>query len=462
MANYRGTKFPGTNPGDPGQGLHLPLEVASKQALYQACKYQDQLPWHGRRILFCTGLNGGHGWTIPDSDPDAGDPSPVYFNLSTARTFGRAVDVALTPGYGLRFAVVAIPSGPTQYLNSSIYEKSGAGGQIRLKATWDNGSTSDTVTEDLWLPASGHQYNAQPSEPGSAFQELIVKESPTIYPPDFFDSIVEVRKWTLPGTTVDLQLQMLKSPRLICVVVFEVPLRMAYEWADSTKPPIHGFTAGYEILDDYPLEYPVQRADEANADPALGMWMLLEAAERQAQQLGPMLFNWTSYDDHSSNVADINSYHGGSGDDEYPAFETTSTDWVNIFDTSISKWTDGAPGLAIGTGGFGRDYAQSNREWALRNHHGVIRSRVGVYLACNSASATAHVRLQSSPSCYIEFDSVAATTDFNAITARWYATCGITPEQSGQVQVLVKVTPDAGGEKAQLRAVWGAREPVAT
>lgn len=462
MANYRGVNFPGSNPGEPGQTSQLPLHAATKHALQQACSYQDRLPWHGRRILWCTGLNGGDDFTIPDTDPDAGSATRHYFDLSTARTFGRLRDVALTPGYGLRMAVIAVPSGPTQFLDSSVYAKSGSGGTIRCKATWDNGSDTDTVTEDLWLPASQLQYNAQPSGDGQAWQSLIVKESGTFYPSDFFDDVTTARKWTLPGTTVDLQMQMLKSPRLVFCCVFEVPLRAAYEWADSTKPPIHGYTAGYQLIDGYPLEYPAQRADEANADPALGMWMLLEAAERQAQQLGPALFSWTSYDEHGSSLSDINSYSGGSGDDEYPAVETTSTTFVNIFDTSVTKWTDGAPGIAIGTGGYGRDYAQSNREWALRNHQGVIRSRVGVWLSCSSASDKATVRLATSPSCYIDIDSVAGTTDFNAITKRWYATCGITPEQSGQVQVLLKTTASVGGEKARLRAVWGAREPVSS
>ena len=148
------------------------------------------------------------------------------------------------PTKSLKFHCLAVRSGPTQFFNGSMFVKSGAGGDIRVTALYDNGTDTETVIKEINLGASLADFNAQPVNPAQAWDEMLEPQEEWMIPIAFLVKAGTIAKFSKPGMIVTVTVEHIGSPRMVHLVVWEEPIAAAYDLTDTDKPPFNGYTTG--------------------------------------------------------------------------------------------------------------------------------------------------------------------------------------------------------------------------
>lgn len=386
----------------------------------------DRVLRHGRRILLRAGLHGSGGWRIADTEP--GQMSLTYPDSSTERVVMRMPALNLTPGHFVRVVLIANPSGMTEAIGSV---PTGAVGKVKVTAVYNNGADT-SVSRTIDIVPSAEQYAAQPSGAGAAWTATYRYRSPLLLPADL-SLIANLASWT-DGVTVTLTLAYIGSPRVIDVVVYEEPYRLAYDlaagdWIAPAHANGHGLNLGQ-------LGGPVPVIKKSASDPGGGTEIILDAAARQCQELGPILLSATTWNEVRQDFDETEA--------EYQ--EVTGTSYTEI----VALWSSGAydsdkAGWSLSSGANARRVQESEAVNVMRDADNVVPVRCWIYGAMSTAagSPTATVRFESSGEAIAEV-AVAAGTSYAWHSATGHLRCGLGAQDPTVLQVRAKCSAGGG------------------
>lgn len=379
----------------------------------------DRVLSHGRRILVSVGLHGAGGWHIPDTA--GGEEFREYPTDDDERVVARLPPIRLTPGHFLRAVVIANPSGQTQSDTTGdaeiTYPNTGPSGRVRIAATYNNGS-DETVTQDLVIPASGAENAAQPSGPGAAWSQLHRVFSPLLLPADM-TKIANLAAWS-DGVTVELTVSYVGSPRVLDLVVYEEPFALAYDLSsEGWVAPMHAAGDGGNLG---ALKGPVPVTKRGASDPGGGAEIVCDSAARLCQELGPVLFHATAWDEGSQSVtASETAYRSVSG-----------TTLSSLMDATTTAWSASTAGWSPASGAN----APRVQDMALKSQDRVIPVRCYVYGAMSTASGspTATVRFETADYSMAEI-AVPSGTSYAWHEAPGHLRVGLGAQDPGVFQV---------------------------
>lgn len=436
MPTYRKkSMLGGTLPVAPSFGNQLTGQPATRHAIHQVLKPQDQIIGSGRRVLVEAGLRGGGRFTCRNGvafDSQNGGADIAYADGITYRVVLRTPPIPVTPGSALRMRVVAEPSGKHHGdLDSlSTPPDGGAGGWVKLTAQWDNQTTTTTETAEVFIPGSEESNNGEPDGSGESWFNL--DRYSRILRPDGFDFIAKPAtnaKWAQPDIEVTLTLEYKGSPRVWDLVVYEAPQLIVYDDEETGAWVFHGYPE-----QSYPFPYPVKAAEDSG-DLTRGQRHLPRVLEGLRDTLGPCLFHWHAGSEHENEIEDWVDYgppYGGAamgttGDDEAPAYTGTGTTKTLLWESSLSSWAATNPGPAMGCGAYGRTakYNGDRGYFGLRGRGGVIPVYCAFYGKASSGDETT-VRFQTRPHSWV--DVVRASTSDGWQVQEGYLSVGRGPE----------------------------------
>jgi hypothetical protein len=426
MPTYRRLDLEGgTIPGTPSIGNVLSPEVARASHLHQQFLAQDRILGSGRRILLRAGLAGSATeWRVPTSDPE-GTGLETHPQATDEYTVARATQVPLTPGHVLRLYVAYLPAGMTQTFDAGEGEWVGSGsqGSLKLTTTWRaQGGWELTSTTQIPLAGSGLTDGAPPGSAGG--QWVAARTASQRIVPGDIQTVLTYERHSAPGSTVDLELEHVGSPRIIDACVVEEPLEAAREISRNTWTPAHLYTANASPLTRYPARYPVR---EVSADdPALGTETLQEVTREIGKQLGPALWSWSSANEDQGYISSASEGGGVS---------TTSTSYVCLTHPDVTTWSENGPGLDLSAAAHARRYEEAGWPQVLRGVQAVAQVRVRV-----RAQGVGTIKIQTAPWSSIEIP--VSTGAFYEWSERIHRFClGISPEeQAYPVMVFFKAT----------------------
>lgn len=347
-------------------GQLAPFTSQRLAPLRRLWRAQDSQPGQSRRVLAEYSLGGATVWAVPAGviDPDH-TLTPRYPLEDTWRSVG-TFHARLTPGCQMEAHVMFCPSGLVQRLsNEGTYVSAGAWAELRVGVTWTSGASS-----------TGPHYFAVtlPGEPGGAYgggettseggdwQNLRERLIEAIRPPNY-DTDDAVAATYSEWSDVEIELEVRGGERIVHAVVYEVPDRHVQEHTESGPQTVHGAP-----LSNAPFPVSV-RTDAPDTliyeNHRQGMQRTVQAAERQAERLGPHVMRW-AYTEHDRSTS------GQPG--LTVAANSTPTD---IFDPAITGWDPEHPGWIV-AGSVAQLHRLSGGDLFLRGRAAVIPVRVTV------------------------------------------------------------------------------------
>jgi len=355
--------------------------VARASRVAGALRNQDRVPQHGARLVGRVTTSGAPYFQFPDADDPDGTLSQIYPTADDVRELAR-FRWTLAPGYQPRVSLIALPSGPTQYVVAT-WDQDVTTGQVVVEVTWTAG-TSATRTVELTPPASPLEYGQVPADPWAGVVELVQ----TITPPAFVTP-AEVAAFSSAAdpVTVEVVVSAVGSPRIVDLAIFEVPVAFAQDASDSVWP-FHAFANGLGSPLAKPASpYPVEAV--TSSDPTQGHRQAADVADEQARSLGPILLAWTS----TQNTEPVSSTSPAPW-----SFFGSATEWADSGDLA----DEALPGTSTAAGSLARQHDLSGDVLELRDEDGVIPVRVHVYAGTDLGGGTAFVRVQSGPTSWAD------------------------------------------------------------
>lgn len=416
--------------GDSGQAQHsnaAGMEPMRSLVQRQIGLAQDRLAASSRRILMWGGLQGGDGWLVPDAEDVSNPKTP---DAETPYTVAGPLTFELNPGCILAMRALWWPATYTSYYDGSVYGIAGAAGTIRTDITWTSGDTGSTTSEH--------------------FIETHVSPGDGVAPPATYDGWGEIRegwiamapdgwavdkavteKYGYPGTTAQVEVQFLGSPRIIYWCVYELPHEIVREFADA-QGAYHGFTdAQGHPLESPPSQWPVTELDATNDDSG-GSLATLEATEQFATATRGGGIYWRAGGGHTTTVADVVSLGpSGTGSDEYPPDSITSSTFGNILKNSDTEWASTAPGFGASQIAYCAGYDASQITGTR-----AVRCKVSVRWKVSAGTGT--LRVQTAPHSYVDLETASTTTVTTEAIYRFDV--GLSPWDRTNFQMFAKQT----------------------
>ncbi len=398
---------------DPLRGLQL----MSRNRASQVHAAADRVLAHGRRILCRTGLNGASKWHIPDTQ----QMSLSHPSSTDNRVVARTPPISLTPGHFLRMMFVALPSGmTTQPDGLGSYEEGGASGSVKIEVLFDNGTDTETITKEIAVEGSKLANGAQPSAEGSSWAALSRHRTQPIYPADF-KNVQNLAAWC-DGVTVTITVSYIGSPRVVSLVVHEEPFGFAYDAnTDNWIAPMHSNDGGGSLGD---LQGPFPFTKFGASDNAGGVLAITQAAKRLCQEIGPVVWYWSSWQEGNQNVTDTEA-----------APRATST----VGPEARSQLTENSTNFAYATARPLSSTAacvnatrvqDSEAQVVMRGKENVIPVRFWAYAAMSTAvgSPTATIRFACASNNSQSHLTIAAGTSYAWHSVIGYIRVGVGPE----------------------------------
>lgn len=387
----------------------------------------DRVLSHGRRILCRMGLAGAGAWQVSDLAP--AHPVAIHPPGNIERVVARLPAVPLTPGHVLVMQVVASPSGQSAVAVGDVAISTGILGTIRIVATYANSGGPVSVTRDISIPGSKLPYGAQPSSAGAAWGELYRRRTSPIKPADF-GSIANIAQW-VEGVTVAVVVSFYRgAPRVIDLIVYEVPEQYARDLADDEWiTPMHSDGAGYPLT-MLPGQRPVCR--RLAADPGGGSEIVADAG-RRLREVGPALWYATAWCESTSSYTAT----------ETPARSVTGTTLTELVEGSTTAWSAASAGASLSSGGNGRRVQDSEQTAIMRDADNVVPVTCWIYCRLTAAVITATVRFEAE-AYSVAVLSIPAGTSFAWRSVTGHLRCGLGSESPTTVQVFA-ATSSAGG-----------------
>lgn len=387
----------------------------------------DKVLAHGRRILATVGMHGARTWHMSDTNNGTGTQAKPEANVE--RVVIRTPPIALTPGHLVRVSVVCNPSGETEKMVSMAWGNAGVKGEVKISVAYDNGTSTPTVDKFMTLPNSGLANGAQPTGPGAAWSQIHKLLSAPIYPADLTDPAT-LAAWS-DGVTATITVSYIGSPRIIDLCVYEEPFALCYDASTNDWiAPMHSNGSG-GALASLPGNVPKIKLSGSNSSG--GAEVICDAARRLSQEIGPVLFFHTAWDEDAQAVA--------STETDFKSI--TSTGFVELIHGATSVGTD-RPGWSTSSGANATRIQDSERTVVLRDKTNVVPVRFYIYGAMSTAtgSPTATVRFQYDAKEWTEI-AIPAGTTYAWHSAPGHIRCGLGAQDPHAVQVSAKVSSQA-------------------
>lgn len=378
----------------------------------------DRVLSHGRRVLLQVGLHGADDWHVSD---DAVGGALAHPHPDTERVVARLPAITLTPGHMPRLLVAANPSGMTA--TPGPVTATGAKGTVRLACSWDNGIDSPTTTTSISIPGSSEANAARPSGAAAAWSHLYRRRS-TIITPANLALPANLAAWS-EGFTVSMVLRYVGSPRAVDVIVYEEPLAYARDisagdWIAPLHADAQGGNAG-QLAGPWPV---VRRSA---SDAGGGVEVLTDAARRVSQEVGPVLWSATTWDEGDGDFSST----------EAAARSVTATGWTELIaDTTTAYATSGA-GWSLSSGANARRVQESATARVLRDKTNAVPVRCRVY-GRMAGAGTAAVRFEAGPESVAEV--AVSGTSWAWHDASGTLRCGLGAQDPSVGQVRAKVS----------------------
>jgi hypothetical protein len=276
------------------------------------------------RVLGTWGLQGSGMFSIPAAATPTYETDPrIYPDDSTARVVLRLYRIPLTPGHVVGLDVLALPSGPTQYSpETGQWDENGRGGHVTITVTYRN-ADADTATGSASVTPTGSDrvFGAEPALALGALESYAVTTTPF----GLIASAANREKFARGiGVLVDVVVSYTGSVRIADFAVVERPSAMIVD-TTSDEWPSNMYASSGTPYADLPSEYPVEQL--TTSDPGGGLEAIRRALEQHGQQLGPCLA-WQSSGREGADILTWLGYDDGTGDDEAPAINSSSTSYV--------------------------------------------------------------------------------------------------------------------------------------
>jgi hypothetical protein len=395
---------------------------------------QDRVLGHGRRVIATVGLHGSSEFMVVDTDPDTTSTTATYPTHGFKQIVARS-RVTLTPGHMPVVVVTALPSGPRQilFIETGWWVGDGAGGAVEVEFTWDNGTTTATQTVTLQIPASGHEFFAQPQEAGEGWKEVYSETVGPVMPDGFDSQLVEREKW-VEGVTLDIIIRYVDSPRVLDCAVFEAPALYARKRDDdgTFTTPCHTSGTGAPLA-AYPSPYPVQRLSEAaGGDCTGGTLQALDVTVRQAHKLGPCFVAWSAHNEATALPTNT----------EAIPRSFTSTQLLDFFDSvNINSWVTTRRSWSGSSGATARRHNTAGEHQVLRGVAGCAEIIVRAY--CRVSGTTGRLIVYAGPECRLEIRTTSVS--YAWVTARTALRCGVAADDPSTWQAFGAVLASGGG-----------------
>lgn len=426
--------LPDLGSSNPPLGPYLGGQEAKRDRAAAAFADGVRVMGGGRRVVARVGLHGSEKFQIGSGNPS--NVSKIYPDLLDVRYAARR-KFRLTPGHFPYLSALVVPSGQTQQPGGIGYQANGAAGAVQLYVHYDNGVDTDDALFMAYLPVSGQQYAGEKTAAGAAWNELQRVEFGPCAPGDLDDS-TNLRRWS-EGVTVDLGAAYVAGVRCVDLCVQEMPLRYAREQLlDDPDWILPMLGAGSKPGDpDTMPEYPV---DELAADePSAGTILLAAAARRQQRELGPVVAEWSGWDESTQDVDDLEAAGVST---------TSSSTFVDMLQTSVSAWSADNPGWSISSGGNAREHTTASNLLELRDLDACVPVRIRIY-ARRTVGGTSRVRFVSQGYSVAEIEVGSSTYAWYEATG--YLRCGLGPEDASVMQMLGRTF--SGGATLTVRHV---------
>ena len=351
----------------------------------------DRVLSHGRRVLLQVGLHGADEWHVSDNAVGGvlAHPHP-----DTERVVARLPGITLTPGCFPRLIVAACPSGMTA--TAGPVTAQGAKGVVRLACSFDNGIDSPTTTTSIAIPGSTEANAAQPSGPAGAWSRLHRRRSPLITPANLA-SPANLAAWS-EAVTCSMTLSYVGGPRAVDVTVVEEPFAYARDVsAGGWLIPLHANQQGAN-LGQLPGPWPV--VERSASDAGAGAEVLVDAARRLSQEIGPVLWSATTWDEGAGDFSST----------EAPARSAVGTAWTELLSDSTAAYNTDTAGWSLSAGANARRVQESEPTVVLRDKTNAVPVRCYVYGRMSTAGPTARVRFESGAESIAEVAVPAGTS----------------------------------------------------
>ncbi|MGB0878832.1 MAG: hypothetical protein ACPGXI_17485, partial [Mycobacterium sp.] len=350
-------------PTDPPLDNLRALGSARRLHVHQMLSAQDRPVAAGRRTIGYYSWGGeydhtyGHSYMV-DGDTAGvafADPRSPYPSATTELTLLELEGVPVTPGCSLMVHATYMLAGATFSLDGvdsgaeQTYTSTGAQGQIVAAITWDDGSTTETVTTTIDCQAAGAEPYAIDDGEGSAWHAMR-EGSARNEPADLSYVKSAPAQWSTAGVTVDVELKILGCARPVDIVIYEVPRIYGLTDGDPAGPA-HVYAESGLPRTQFPHEYPVEGA--SSGDARYGARHAIAVAAAQEGQLGPACWCYSSQ----------RGRHIGRGwatsSDPDPTTITGTTETVLGGSSTI---TTESPRIELGTLAYGRNFEQSDTQ----------------------------------------------------------------------------------------------------
>lgn len=383
----------------------------------------DNLLGNDRNVVARVGLHGASLFQVAtDIDPD--DFTQIYPLRSVARTAARVPPFAVLPGHFLRLTALVCPSGLTVKPGAEVlvdnWIDDGAYGRIDVAIAWTGSPGVVATNHSVQLPTSSETWAAEVLTAGAAWAGLKRVEIPLMVPTGATATAAALRTWS-EGVTASVAIAYRGGVRAVDVVLQQVPFGYArslgvdtlYSSALVTNP------AGQTVL-DYPLAYPVER--RSASDPTYGSLLLADVADRQQHGLGPVLAQWTAWDESTTSPLVTAS----------PSVDTTSTSFVDMLDGSPAAWSGDLPGWCV-SGAASQQFKSSNPRRELRDKNACVPVRCWAYCS-HSLTGGATFRFQSEAYAIADLEVAGTSPAWRSCTGHLRA--GVHAKDASVLRVL--------------------------
>jgi hypothetical protein len=385
---------------------------------------------NGYRKIARVGLNGAKSWHMGETAN--GTSTQLKPTANVERVCLRTPPVAITPGHLLRVAVVANPIVETEAIVDAgppaLYGNVGCQGEIKITVAFDNGTDTPTVTKVITLPNSQLQYGAQPTGSGAAWGSLITRETGPIWPDDLTDPLT-LAAWT-EGVTATITVAYIGSPRVIDLTIYEEPNALCYDLSSGAWiAPMHANSGGGPLVS---LLGKTPRIKQSGSHPGGGTEIVCDAAARVIQEVGPVLFYHSAWDEDAQLVA--------STETTPKTITATSPNYTELLTGVTTAAGTTRPGWSTSSGANALRI-QDSGPMVLRDNEGVVPVRCYIYGAMSTAvgSPTATVRFQTDTAEFVQV-AVSAGTTYAWHSAPGKLRCGLGAQDPHAIQVSAIVS----------------------
>lgn len=424
-------------PLDPLRGGQL-MRRSRVSAVHRA---GDNVLSHGRRIIATCGLHGAKSWHMGDTA--SGGATQTKPLRDVERVVLRTPAVLLTPGHFLRASIVALPSGETERgpLIPVAYVADGVHGAVKVDVTYDNGTTTSTVSQTTVLPGSTLANGSQPTGAGAAWNSLITRLPPPIFPADL-NVPANLAAWS-NGVTATVTVSYIGSPRVVDLVVHEEPHALCVDVNDGDAiAPMHSKGQG-EPLPKLPGTVPKIRYSSTDAHH--GAEALCDAARRLSQEIGPILFFHTAWDEDAQLVA--------STETDYRTITTVGTSLTELVTGATTNASNLRPGWSVSSGSNGTRI--QDLIWGTHSDKTkIVPVRFWVYGTMSvNTGPTATIRFAHTAShTYTEL-AIPSNTAWQWHTAPGHLRCGMAAQDPTTYQVAGSVSTGTGSPQFRWRYI---------